>query len=153
VSNVGGEEFCVINTSTNSVTNNLTFLSGLGGVAVNPEGTKVYVANSGGTLFVIDSSTNTVTSTVSVGEEPDGISISPEGTKVYVANTFDGTVSVIDTATNTVTATVSAGNRPAVVAVGPALNTVKDSTFTESTSTESQRVSVWEHLCRRLSVT
>ena len=45
------------------------------GVAVTPDGTKVYVANSGSdnTVSVIDTATNTVTATVTVGITPMGI--------------------------------------------------------------------------------
>ena len=95
------------------------------GVAVAPDGKKVYVVNSGeepdyqGTVSVIDTATNTITATVPVGINPYGGAISPDGTNVYVVNAniypyYNGTVSVIDTATNTVTATVKVGNLPHV---------------------------------------
>ena len=41
------------------------------GVAVNPEGTRVYVANfASGNVYVIDTATNKVTATVDVGDYP-----------------------------------------------------------------------------------
>ena len=87
------------------------------GVAVTPDGKKVYVANNeDNTTSVIDTTTNTVTATVPVGTYPSGVAVGPDGTKVYVASsaymenlTYSSTVSVIDTATNTVTATVNVG--------------------------------------------
>ncbi len=64
-------------------------------VAINPAGTKVYVANYGaGTVSVIDTSSNTVSATVTVGTGPNGVAVNPAGTKVYVANYGAGTVSV-----------------------------------------------------------
>ena len=42
----------------------------LRGVAVNPTGKKVYVANQNGTVSVINTSTNTITATISVGSFP-----------------------------------------------------------------------------------
>ena len=61
--------------------------SGPYGVAVSPDGTKVYVANdNSNTVSVIDTATNTVTATVPVGSYPSGVAVSPDGTKVYVAN-------------------------------------------------------------------
>ncbi|MFA5457881.1 MAG: YncE family protein, partial [Synergistaceae bacterium] len=90
-------------------------------VAVNPAGTKVYVANYGaGTVSVIDTSSNTVSATVTVGTNPIGVAVNPAGTKVYVANYGAGTVSVIDTSSNTVSATVTVGVSPYGVAVNPA---------------------------------
>jgi YVTN family beta-propeller protein len=78
------------------------------GIAITPDGTRVYVTNAGdpfdvasGTVAVIDTATNTVVATI-----PDlgafGVAITPDGARAYVAN---GIVSVIDTATNTVVAT------------------------------------------------
>jgi YVTN family beta-propeller protein len=95
------------------------------GVAINPDGTKVYVTNYySNTVSVIDTSTNTVTATVDTGDCPNGITVSPDGKKVYVANGVSypsnkGTVSVIDSTTNTVTATVSIGSYPSDIAVTP----------------------------------
>ena len=57
------------------------------GIAVSPDGTKVYVTNFHSvTVSVIDTATNTVTSTVDVGSAPRGVAVNPDGTKVYVAN-------------------------------------------------------------------
>jgi YVTN family beta-propeller protein len=95
------------------------------GIAVSPDGTKVYVTNEGGsnTVSVIDTTANAVTATIPVGDTPAGVAVSPDGSKVYVANqgfsTPGNTVSVIDTTTNTVTATISVGNLPIGVSVTP----------------------------------
>jgi YVTN family beta-propeller protein len=73
------------------------------GVAVTPDGSKVYVANEDdNTVSVIDAATNTVVGTIPVGTIPQGVAVTPDGSKVYVANLIDNTMSVIATATNTV---------------------------------------------------
>ena len=74
-------------------------------MAVTPDGSKVYVANSGSnTVSVIATATNMVVgSPIPVGNVPLGVAVTPDGSKVYVVNeTPNGTVSVIATATNTV---------------------------------------------------
>jgi len=103
----------VIATATNTVTTITVGTSGSFpfGVAVSPDGSKVYVANNGdGSVSVIATATNTVTTTITVGTSgsgPFGVAVSPDGRKVYVANMGDGSVSVIDAATNAVTATIT----------------------------------------------
>lgn len=83
------------------------------GIAVNPDGTRVYVANSGSdTVSVINTSTNTVIDVVNVGKSPRSISVNSSGTKVYVANFSSNSVSVIDASSNSVTKTIIVGNKP-----------------------------------------
>jgi len=89
------------------------------GVAVTPDGGKVYVTNTGtgespGTVSVISTATDTVIATIGVGFGPTGIAVTPDGSKVYVANFgvgfqvgINATVSVISTATDTVIATIT----------------------------------------------
>ena len=91
------------------------------GVAVNPAGTRVYVANFfGTTVSVINASTNSVIDTVQVGNSPSVPAVNPAGTRVYVTNYGDDTVSVIDTVTNSVIKTVSVGDQPEGAVVHPA---------------------------------
>jgi YVTN family beta-propeller protein len=55
------------------------------GVAVSPDGTRVYVANnSADTVSVINTSTNAVIDTVTVGDGPTGVAVNSTGTRVYV---------------------------------------------------------------------
>ncbi|MDY0128928.1 MAG: PKD domain-containing protein [Methanosarcina vacuolata] len=114
----------VIDTATNNVTATVDVGDGPFGVAVSPDGTKVYVTHQSNTghVSVIDTATNKVTATVPVGSYPAGVAVTPNGKKVYVANDVrnNGTVSVIDTATNNVTATVPVGSYPIGVAVNKA---------------------------------
>src|SRR5258708_20237776 len=92
-----------------------------GGVAVSPDGSKVYVTNSlpfTGTVSVIDAATNTVSATIPVGPFPGGVAVSPDGTKVYVT-IFSNAASVMHTAPTTVSATIPLGT-PATDPIGHA---------------------------------
>lgn len=73
-------------------------------VAVTPDGSRVYIANSGNnTVSVMATATNTITATVAGLSSPQGIAITPNGTRAYVTNSAVDTVSVIDTSNNAVT--------------------------------------------------
>lgn len=123
VTNSSESTVSVIDTATNTVITNVRVgpvftgysgppAAGPQGVAVNPNGNEVYVANSGNdTVAVIDTATNEVTSTVPVAQaggtalglggrprRPFFIAVNPAGTLVYVANSATSTVTTIDAA-------------------------------------------------------
>ena len=69
VPNLGDNTVSVINTTDNTVAaSTVTVGASPYGVAVSPDGSRVYVGNSGGvnTVSVIDTGTNTVIATVGV---------------------------------------------------------------------------------------
>ena len=61
-----------------------------GGIAVHPDGTRVYVANefAGQNISVIDTSNNNVTETISLpyGYPYQDLAFNPSGTRAYVTN-------------------------------------------------------------------
>ena len=90
----------MIDTATNTVTATIPDI-GATGVAVTPDGTKVYVANtSRDTVSVIDAATNTVIATIAVGVGPEafGLFIQPApkfaGTPGY-SNCYGQSVSAL----------------------------------------------------------
>jgi YVTN family beta-propeller protein len=84
------------------------------GVAVNPTGTRAYVANSNmfdtgaPSVSVIDTASLTEVTRITAGldGQPTGVAVNEDGSRVYVANN-NGKVAVIDTATNTVINTLT----------------------------------------------
>lgn len=90
------------------------------GVAVTPDGKKLYVANyNSNNISVIETANNSHIATVPAGRSPYGIAVTPDGTKVYVTNYNSSNVSVINTATNSVIASVNAGEYPEGIEVTP----------------------------------
>ena len=137
---VSGNSLSVIDTTTNTLTGNHNFAAGPAtGAAVNPDGSKVYIANLfTRTVSVINTVTYAESNTIrllsrdGVPVMPWGLAISADGGQVYVPTRAVsdltpipddplvlGSVSVIDTATNAVTAIVGVGNNPYGVAVSP----------------------------------
>src|SRR5215470_13460234 len=99
ITNQNSNTVSVIDTATNTVSATIPIGPSPLGVAVSPDGSKVYVAN-GPDISVLDTATNTVSATIPIGPSPLGVAVSPDGSKVYTTNELDSTVSVIDTATN-----------------------------------------------------
>ncbi len=91
------------------------------GIAVTPDGGRVYACNSTGSVSVIDTASYAVTTNIPVGPYLREIAMSPDGASAYVVSERDdgGVLSVIDTANNTVDATFSLPALPASVLVHP----------------------------------
>jgi YVTN family beta-propeller protein len=114
----------VISTSTHSVVASIPVGDSPYGVAVNPQGTLVYVSNSdnnaiGSTISVISTATNKVVAAVFVGDGPRGIVVGADGSRVYVANSNSDNVSVIDAVGNKVIATIPTGQTPVGMVISP----------------------------------
>jgi YVTN family beta-propeller protein len=138
ITNNGGNTVSVIDTATNTVSATIQVGNRPYGVAVTPDGGKVYVANNEffGSVSVIDTATDAVVGTITVGSLPIGVAVTPDGASVYIANEYDDTVSVIDASNDTVTATILVDSVPLGVAVS------QDGTKVFVTSPRSGTVSV-----------
>jgi YVTN family beta-propeller protein len=114
----------VIDTASNALLSKINVGGEPEGIAVAPDGGRVYVANSyggGDTVSVIDTSSASVIATIAVGHAPREVSITTNGGRLYVSNDDSGTVSAIDTSTNSVIATIPTGanpKQPAIAADG-----------------------------------
>lgn len=112
----------VIDISTDKVVATIPVGSNPMGVAISPDGTRVYVTNQlSATVSVINALTNKVIATYSMPQfsEPSDILISPDGKTLYVADYNIGTISVVNAATGAITSTVVVGNNPWLMALSP----------------------------------
>jgi uncharacterized protein (TIGR03437 family) len=133
--NADGSLLAVVNPDNDTVTlfdprNNNARLAEIGvgkepnGVALSPDGSRAYVANTvDGTVWVLNinrgtTTTASVVGVISVGTEPYGLALTPTGRKLYVTNSRSNSVSVIDTTSNLVTKTIAnAGIEPRGIAI------------------------------------
>lgn len=71
--------------------------SGSGGLALSPDGERLYLTDGRGAVSVIDTGARVVLGRpVSVGDGAGEIAVAPDGTRAYVANAAAGTVAVLD---------------------------------------------------------
>lgn len=106
------------------VPNALTATIGVGdrpaSVAVSPDGSRVYTADSmSDSVSVIDAATNSKIGAIEVGEFAISVAVSPDGSRLYTANFFDDSVSVVDVATSTVIDTIAVDEYPIAVTASP----------------------------------
>jgi YVTN family beta-propeller protein len=117
----------IVDLATNTVIATVPVGDNPQGVAVNPAGTAVYVANTNDNSFtVID--TTTLESTTIPGPGvvgATGAAVHPDGTRIYIANPEwvasgkNSTVWVIDRATNTIIDEISCGKGSCGIVVHP----------------------------------
>ncbi len=109
ITNYVGDTVSIINPDINQTVDNIPVgvnNAGPSGIAVHPDGTRLYVANrprfgrTGGTLVVIDLTERKVIAVIPVGAAPLGVAINPTGERVFVANEGSFSLSVIDTGAN-----------------------------------------------------
>jgi YVTN family beta-propeller protein len=96
------------------------------GVAVSPDGQRVYVTLGHGlgpgSLVVIDTATSTAIDSIPLGPGPLGVVVSPDSQRVYVGLNGQGTantVAVVDAASNQVVGSFSVGRGPGGMAFSP----------------------------------
>ena len=85
------------------------------GIAISPDGGRIYLTTLGPTLWVFDAAANAALAEVPIPSAipiPGGVSVTPDGSKVYVTNPSENTVAVIDAATYAVTKTITVGSDP-----------------------------------------
>ncbi|MFO1423079.1 MAG: PASTA domain-containing protein [Candidatus Competibacteraceae bacterium] len=109
ITNYLGGTVSIVNPDINAVVDNIpSGINNMGpsGIAVHPDGTRLYVANrpkygkTNGTLSVIDLTKREVIAVIPVGAAPLGVAVNPTGSRVFVANEGSFSLSVINTATN-----------------------------------------------------
>ncbi len=103
----------VVDTNTNTIIATVPVGVAPSGVAVSPDGSRVYVTSYGNdTVAVINAVSNTLITNVVVGDQPWGIAVNPDNGFVYAANSASDSVSVINPATNSVSTTITVGDFP-----------------------------------------
>ena len=90
-------------------------------IAVTPDGTTAYLANSGGnTVTPVTLSSNTAGTSITVGSKPPaGLAVTPDGGTVWVADGTGNAVTPITVATNTAGSQKSIGFTATAIAITP----------------------------------
>ncbi len=97
ISNQLDDSVSVIDTATGSVVDTIAVPGKPAGIAVAPDGNKVYVSTPEAKGFaVVDTKKREVIAKVAVNDGTLGIAVAPDGKRIYVADWYKNTVSAID---------------------------------------------------------
>lgn len=158
VSAVGADPgvLTIINTTDNSIIQNVPLDKYPGHMAVDPLGRHLYISHPPlGIVTVFDIAADNIR-TIGVGGAPRGLAVSNDGSRLYVGDLNANTLTVIDTATRTTVRAIPVGPGPTLLAVTPdgrrlfvpcmrgttVVNTADYSTQTITTPEDSQQVVV-----------
>ena len=111
----------IIQAATNTVTATVPVGGFVDGLAVSPDGARIYagVADTG-TVVTIDTATaRQVGRPIKVGDNPYGMAISNDGRRLYVPNYGSDDLSIVDTTTGAVVGTAKVGDAPVGAVASP----------------------------------
>ena len=120
----------VIDTATDRVTRTVRLGNRPRGLAISPDGKRLYVAVSWWrdgkrprtgreTIAVLDASTLATIAQFPAGTDPECVAVSPDGRRLYLSNEDAGTASVLDAKSGAVLATMVVGTEPEGVTASP----------------------------------
>jgi YVTN family beta-propeller protein len=121
VLNVDAQQVAVVQTAGGKVARSIALPAEPTGLALAPDGAKLYVTLAGpqGKVAVVDAATGRIGATIAAGHTPGAPVVSPDGKRLYVANRFNNDVSVIDLAVGKQVARVPATHEPIAAAITP----------------------------------
>ena len=121
VLNADAAQIAVLEIAGGKVTRSINCPAGPTGLALSPDGARLYVTCGGpeGKVAVVDVGSGKASATMAVGHTPTGPSVTPDGKRLYVCNRFNNDVSVIDLAAGKQIARVPVVREPIGSAVTP----------------------------------
>ncbi|MHB9029962.1 MAG: hypothetical protein ACYC9O_14445 [Candidatus Latescibacterota bacterium] len=111
----------VFDTDSNTVTGAIMLKNNPGGLAIAPDGSRLYVASglSDGIIEIVDLDTRRVVKSIRAGHTPCSPAPGPDGKKLFVCNRFDNNVSVIDLVSSRTIERVPMFREPIAAALTP----------------------------------
>jgi YVTN family beta-propeller protein len=109
----------VLAVDTQKVTRTISVPAPPSGLALAPDGSKLYVTGAApdGRVFVVNPRTGKITKRFRAGHTPVAPVVSPDGKKLYVCNKFNNNVSVLDADSGRKLATIAVPREPVAAAI------------------------------------
>jgi YVTN family beta-propeller protein len=89
------------------------------GLALSPDGSKLYVTSDGpdGRVFVVNTKTGKASKGFRTGHTPTSPVVSPDGKKLYICNKFNDSISVLDSRSGKTLAKIAVPREPIAAAI------------------------------------
>jgi YVTN family beta-propeller protein len=112
-------QIAVLDVDSLAVTRTIAVGGRPSGLALAPDGSKLYVTGGepSGRVFVVNTETGKVTKRLRVGHTPNAPVISPDGKTLYVCNRFNDNVSVLDLSSGRELAKIPVRREPVAAAI------------------------------------
>lgn len=121
VAEATAKQVAVLDVAGGKVTKNLAIPAAATGLALSPDGKRLYVTCgvADGSVAVIDLPGGKVSATLPAGHSPTSPVVSPNGKTLYVCNRFKNNVLVIDLGTKKEVAQIAVNRQPVAAAITP----------------------------------
>ncbi len=121
VAEATAKQVAVLDVAGGKVTKNLALPAAATGLALSPDGKRLYVTCgvADGSVVVIDLPGGKVSATLPAGHSPVSPVVSPDGKTLYVCNRFKDNVLVIDLGTKKEVAQIAVARQPVAAAITP----------------------------------
>ena len=112
-------QVAVLDVGSLKVTKTISIPAPPTGLALAPDGSKLYVTGDGpdGRVFVVNTKTGKVGKSFRTGYTPNAPVVSPDGKKLYICNKFNDNVSVLDARTGKKLAEIPVKREPVAAAI------------------------------------
>ena len=112
-------QIAVLDIGSMKVTKTISIPAQPTGLALAPDGSKLYVTGDGsdGRVFVVNTSTGKASKGFRTGHTPNAPVVSPDGKKLYICNKFNDNVSVLDARSGKKLAEIPVKREPVAAAI------------------------------------
>lgn len=114
-----GGQIVVLDVGSMKVTKTISIPAPPTGLALAPDGSKLYVTGGApeGRVFVVNTKTGKITKRFRVGHTPTAPVVSPDGKKLYICNKFNDSISVLDSRSGKILAKIAVPREPIAAAI------------------------------------
>jgi len=121
VAEAGAGQVAVVDLATGSVSARIPLEGSPTGLALSPDGARLFVTDASprGKVYIVATAGATPVGSIVVGHTPYAVAASPDGQTLYACNRFDNNVAVVSLTAGRVVTTIPVGREPVAAVLSP----------------------------------